>query len=185
MQTPFLQKAAGFSVSRAPRLCVAALGHADTGSGNATEFLPASAANLPRPAAAPQPAPCLCAGQVVAAFATAGPGATASFTRARRQPPRVLTSHAPSCSLRAPPPRGSPRLSRAGLSHLNRSVQSWARGKEGVPAPHRAEPRPGKDSRAQRGSEAAGVSAGRDWPALCTFTGAESPHRVPSKTPGF
>nr|XP_034368757.1 arabinogalactan protein 1-like [Arvicanthis niloticus] len=114
MQAPFLQGAAGFSVPRTPRLCVAALRHADTGSGNAPAFLPTSAASLPRPAAAPQPAPCLRAEEVLAAFATAGPCAS-----------RHPRASPPACSPRAPADPARPRrprpLLRAPAARLARS----------------------------------------------------------------
>lgn len=184
-----------------PHLCVAAFEHVDTGSGSATTFLPTSAASLPRPAVAPQSALCLCWG-------SSGGLCNSRPLRPGQLHTSALAAHAPPCSTRtlrsprarpsAPLPHVHPPIPHAhgwpGLSSAG-EVTCVAEGRagragEGVPAPCRSEPRSGKDSRAQRGSEAVGVRA---WPrcrarnlrhgigrrSLCKVTGAESPRRIP------
>lgn len=77
--------------SQTPRLCVAALGREDTGSGSAAAFLSHVSGEPPTTCCAPRPAPCLRAGEVVEASATAEP---------RR--PIQLHASPPACSTRAP-----------------------------------------------------------------------------------
>lgn len=153
-------RVAGFPVPRAQRLCVAALGHADTGSGNATAFLPgqrrASHDLLRHPSQPPvsthgkswRPLP----PQAPAPAPVSREPSRRLYTRALRQPPRALRPCAASPPTAPPAPRARPRRTACPVclvrakSPESQRAELRAQGRRRPCTPLR-EPWPGKDSR--------------------------------------